>query len=395
MDTTLQKSYYCFLEGFIKEHWNLLQESRVFVFGAGIRGSNLVLLLRSFQIEDVFFVDNSIQKQGKYIAGCKVLSFEEAKKYSGKHIFLCPIENGKSILEQLEETGRKENVDFFNLDFYFTDYLDIINELSNIEGDFSLAFGCCILSSYILGEKRLPSLGKQMQKELFGESCIICALPGFSPENYYYVLRMCMLQQKMPEFVIMALDYSSLSPYNNMMIGKQNQEQITSFVEKMAELVPENEEIQQFLELNHKRLEKSMHGGKLVSAEDSKEAIRKVYKLKYLFNMKEQDDSVVYTKKILEMMNEANIPVYLQFLPVDYMRGMEICGEGFRKQYESIKNQYLSFLKEYRYEIIDSSFIAPQDCFVLPTEKPDIDPFLNEKGQRILLQFMKDKVKEG
>lgn len=391
MDTTIQKSYYCFLKSFIEEHLQILRESRVFIFGAGIRGRNLLLLLRMFQIEDICFVDNSPEKQGSHIEDCPVLAFEQAKAYSDRHVFLCPVENGETILNQLKETGREENKDYFNLDFLFTDYADLIKEIEKPGENPVLIFGDCIFSSYILGREMIPALGERIKEELFGKESVIYALPGFSPEIYYIILYVLLLRGKRPGAVIMATDFSALSPYNFVMMGRQNQEQITLFLEGLARLIPGEEKLQEFLHLNRKRLEKSMHGGRLATAKDSGEAIRKVYKLKYLYDMKENDESVVYTKKILKQMNEMEIPVFLQFQPVDYQRGEKVFGDDFKDRYSATRNGFLSFFQEYSYCELNAGFLEESDCFVPPTDKPDINPFLNKKGQDALICFLKEQ----
>ena len=106
MDVMIWKSYYLFLKDFFEKNIDELRNSRVFIYGAGTRGHILVLMLKSLGCEDVFFVDNSIEKQGTELEGKSVLSFDEANKFTGKHIFLCPIDNNAPILQQLADTGR-------------------------------------------------------------------------------------------------------------------------------------------------------------------------------------------------------------------------------------------------------------------------------------------------
>ena len=49
----IQKSYYVYLDNFVKEHLNILQDSHIFIFGAGIRGSNLLWVLKQHQLSDI------------------------------------------------------------------------------------------------------------------------------------------------------------------------------------------------------------------------------------------------------------------------------------------------------------------------------------------------------
>lgn len=391
MYTTIQKSYYRFLENFIKEHLDILINVRVFIFGAGIRGCNLLSILRFFKISNIIFVDNNPQKQGLQIDGCSVISFLEADKYCGKHVFLCPVENGGQILEQLARTGRSENADYFNLDFEFTDYLDVIDEIKSSTPNYSLAFGCCILSSNILGNRLSPSMGEVLKQQLFPKHCKLCTMPGFSPPMYYYTIKTAThLNQASPRFLFLTMEISSCSPYAPLMLGRQNLLQHKLFLEQLARLVPQDNEICEYSRLINERLKLSLTGKNPIKSDVSQDSRRRVYKLKYNYNIREDDESIVYTKKILISMNEKRTPVILYFPPIDYMFAETICGEDFSVKYASIIKKIRSFLEGTQYRCIDASFVEKSDCFVQQINSPDIDPILNNKGQKQLLRFLMD-----
>ena len=89
-------------------------------------------------------------------------------------------------------------------------------------------------------------------------------------------------------------------------------------------------------------------------------------------------------------MEEMKVPVVLVFPPIDYQRGEYLFGDGFKKQYIETRERYMSFLKGYAYQEIDASFIATSEYFVPPTNKPDINPFLNIKGQEKFWKHLKE-----
>lgn len=394
MDTTIQKSYYSFLDSFIKEHLNMLLHARVFIFGAGIRGTNLLCLLRLYDVQDIFFVDNNPQKQGTEIDGCHVLSFSEADSYNGKHVFLCPIENGKQILEQLALTRRCENVDYFNLDFQFTDYLDIIEDIKHPMPDYSLAFGCCILSSNLLGNKFSLSLGERLKEEILPGNCKICTLPGFSPAmNYYIIKKAIEVNKSQPRLLFLTMEISSCSPYAPLMLGKQNYLQHELFVEQLTQFTPVDDELNDYLQLIKERKKRYTTVNNSMNSDDFEDVRKRVYKLKYNYNLREDDESVIYTKKILTLANQRSIPVVLFFPPVDYMYAETVCGVEFTAKYNSIIKSIQSFLVDFSYRCIDASFIASSDDFIQQMNSPDINPFLNEAGQNLLLNFLKEQEK--
>lgn len=386
---TLQKSYYQFLTDFIEAHIDALRQAKIFIFGAGVRGCNLLCVLRSFGLSDICFVDNNTAKQGNQLEGCAVLSFEEADQCSRNHLFLCPVEHGEAILAQLKASGRRENTDYFNLDFFFTDYLAVEEEMKAPAEDYSLLFGCCVLSSYILGDGVLPSLGEVLRERVFHGACKLCTLPGFYSTVYYFAISACLRVQKHPPKSIVIL--SSLSPYEPLMMGEQNYQQHKQFMEWLVSIIPEDVEAQEYLKKINERLKRSKKGGRPTKAENTVDAQKRVYSLKYLYRLREDDESVIYTKKILKRMNRERIPVILLFPPVDYQRGEKICGEDFKARYSAVINELRSFMSGLVYQYLDASFIATSDYFVPPTTSPDINPFLNEKGQQLFVKFLKEQ----
>lgn len=386
----IQKSFFLSLENFVTDHLELLRNARIFIFGAGIRGRNLLWVLRHHQLSDIYFVDNNIHKQGTLFEDCEVLGFPEAGAYAGKHVFLCPVENGGPILEQLAISGRKKGTDYFDLDFSFEDYQELVEDLKRPASDYTLLLGCCELSSYILAETLVPSLGKGLGEQFMQGAYKLCALPGSCPAIYYHIINTCIrIQPKIPRYVIIMIELSSLSPYAPLMIGLQNYQQHERFIEQLTTLVPEDREIQLYLQTVRERLERSKKGSSPIKAENTPEAQRRVYKLKYMYHLRETDESVVYTRKILTEMEKRGIPVLLLFPPVDFQRGEKICGEEFAENYSGIIHKLLSFLDGYAYKYIDASFIAASDFFVPPPDLPDINPFLNKEGQSLLVNFLK------
>ena len=94
MNIVIQESYYHFLDNFIRKHLDLLSKSRVMIFGAGTRGINVLWMLKYNKIKNIYFVDNNQKKQGEEIEGIDIISFEKAQTYTGRTVYLCPVEKG-------------------------------------------------------------------------------------------------------------------------------------------------------------------------------------------------------------------------------------------------------------------------------------------------------------
>lgn len=389
MDKVIQKSHYQFLENFIKSHMNRLLTERVYIFGAGVRGCNLLTLLRQFKIPDIKFVDNNPKKQGKKIEECPVISFEEADKYKGKKVFLCQIEYGSEIIEQLKKNGKIENVDYFNLDFDFTDYRDVIEELKSPVEKYAVLLGNCVFSSYILGEGVTKSLGENLKDKFYKGKCKLISLPGLSSPIYYFsLLALKKTQSKVPNLIFLSMEMSCISPYAPMLLGKQVYMQHVNFVEQLQTILEPDSEVETHLHLLNHRLQQSLKGKKILKADSLEENRRTVYELKYQYEIDDQNENIVYTKKILEFASENNIPVILFFPPVDYLLAENICGKQFLSRYRTNIRNMQSMLQSYEFEYIDASTLVKSDGFVQQITSPDINPWLNKKGQDIVMEFL-------
>ena len=393
MDTTIQLSYYQYLKDFVEQNLTLLRTNRVYIFGAGYRGCNLLQLLHMFQISDIVFVDNDSKKQGLKIEDCPIISFSQANQYSGKHIFLCPVENGVPILDQLKESGRTEGKDYFNLDFHATDYLQVIEELRRPVSEYSLLLGSCCLSSCILGDHFTPALGETLKKELLPLDFKACALPGFDPVMDFYIIRFLgSIQKELPRVLVIDTTLSSLSPYDVFMLDIDNYRQHILLLKQLSVLMPFDIELQEYLELLKHRMKHSMYRSNLTAAVSSDSSLKQIYKLKYTYNLRENTPSVVYTTKILEQMNRKNIPVVIIFHPIDYQRGERICGKSFPEMYASSVRRFEKFVDRYSYTIIDASFIATSEYFVPSSLTPDTNPILNINGQKLFIDKLKSQI---
>lgn len=396
MDTVIQKSYYLFLKDFVEKHLDLLTNRRVYIFGAGPRGCNLLQLLRMFQISDLYFVDNNPKKQGKRLDGCIILSFPEADSYRGSCCFLCPVEGGQQILEQLKEAGYRKNVDYFNLDTQFTDYLNLIEEFKNPPNDnrYSIAFGCCILAASILGSKFVPSLGERLRDQLFGrEACKMFALPGLSAPMYYHITDAALqLYGKKPNFIFALVETTLFSRHHPLFMGKMVYSQHKLFLEQLIDAVPPSDTLLAYYHCIAGRLKNCSAANNPSKSFNIEKALQTVYRLEYNFDpddINENNECVVYLRKLLELARDKNIPVILFFPPVDYLTGERVLGPDFTPRYEFILQKIKSMLKGYPFSCIDASFIAASDHFVQYSHyNPDINPILNEKGQNLILELL-------
>lgn len=91
---------------------NIEKLKRIYVFGAGLIGTNIMLTMQEYGMF-AGFIDNDIQKQQDGYKGCRVYSVEEYMKVKSGFIVVAVSEkNGPYIIEQLEALGLLRNEDF-------------------------------------------------------------------------------------------------------------------------------------------------------------------------------------------------------------------------------------------------------------------------------------------
>lgn len=100
---------------------------KYYIFGAGILGKELMLVLRKYGCLSAF-IDNSTDKQGNKIDEFDIISFEKyLEKRDGQIIISASKENRKEIKNQLEENSLKYRTDFFMYDEFTYSIFPIIS----------------------------------------------------------------------------------------------------------------------------------------------------------------------------------------------------------------------------------------------------------------------------
>ena len=100
----------------LAQHSGLLGGKRIAVFGAGTRGSELLLILEGMGYTDVVFCDNNKEKHGGRMNRFPIYSFEEALRYDGGQVFI-------------EHTGE------LNMGSLKSQVLDIISKTNPVESE--------------------------------------------------------------------------------------------------------------------------------------------------------------------------------------------------------------------------------------------------------------------
>lgn len=391
MDIIVQKSYYYFVKTFIEDHNEILSNRRIIIYGAGTQGCCLFKILKKFGYNNIFFADNDPKKWNKKIDDHVIVSPKSVKVCKGEDIFLCPSENNGSIINELKSSGLEENVDFFNLHYILSDYKDIIKNLNESKDDYSLLMMGCSASPLILSDNgEASALGDIIKEKIFDNSTKLYTLRGISMRLYYQLI--CIEIQKTkkyPKFLVMYYQINTASSDALKSFTPSMYMQIQSLCDQLLLLAPNDKELQEYKKINDELLLCSKQRAVEIKNNTTASTIKDIYELKYNYTVDENDESIVYAKKILNIMNRNNVPVVILIPPVDFMTAKEVCDENFFIMYKELKEKINYYLREFKYEYIDLSFIANTDCFVKDSFKVDVNHILNIKGQNLFIDFIK------
>lgn len=391
MKSFIAKSYFNSISDFLCHNKSKLSESVIFIFGAGTRGTDLLSILKNHDFNNIIFVDNDPNKQGTKVCDCNVISFEESRNIIGKKIYLSPSENNNAILKQLNDAGLQDNVDFFDLKIKFDDYKEVIERIKDQKESSIVLIGDCASADYVVGDGIVSDpLLEVMEKNLFCNDCKAYTFDGIDPILAYYILKADhKLSKVSPKKCTIIAGVYSLSPNYCRMLGKTNWTQIKSFIEELLQIFPGDEEILSYHEKICKFLNQSVKMKAAPKNYDNNDKKARLYKLKYNYSIREFDESIVYLKKIIKYMNDNDIEATLLFPPVNFEVGEQLCGAEFKVKYTAILDNVHSFLKEYKYNTIDASFIASSEYFVFTPQ--DVEPVLSGEGQRLLLDYLREQ----
>ncbi len=104
------------LDQYAERMTGLNPQIKYYIFGAGILGKELMIVLRKYGCL-VAFIDNSIEKQQNKIDDFEVISFQEyLKRRDGQIVIAATKKNSRIIRKQMEENLLHHEIDFFEYD---------------------------------------------------------------------------------------------------------------------------------------------------------------------------------------------------------------------------------------------------------------------------------------
>lgn len=394
--TAISKESYSTVVGCVKKHEDLFAERDILIFGAGIRGAEIAVILEGEGYSDFVFTDNNSDKWGGVIDKYPIISVEEALGKRGKVVYLVSVEEGEPICAQLEENGLKRDVDFF---FPKTDlYQRFIREFERDIHGGVLVMGDCMFEVISFDDEKKESLTEMMQQKLGYQNVKHLTMHGMGLPTFYHVLKAQINNGMKPDIFVVMLNFETLTGKQHLLPRSQH----TELVRNVAEISTDPDgELHRYVKVVEERVRnvqaEFFTTNKFSTHKDSNNrrgqisdnAARVFLKLNYMYRLNPEIESIQYLKKIMVMAHEYGFGVLPFVPPVNYERGTELFGDKFEEAYSHNLELLRSIVEEGGFSLLDLSHICPKEQFAHTTTP---DETTNYYGRNKIAECIKNEL---
>lgn len=301
----------------------------IYIWGAGVRGTLLGMLLERRGYSRFSYIDGDARKWGMNICNHMIDSVKQLDGLDKKDfIILVPLEYPQSVKDVLEQRGMIEQENFYIITS--TEKKSFINEFFKNYNKKILLIGGSIFDQIPIEEADDENL-KSAFCRLYGAKLKPLSINSMSIGGYYFLLRMQLLYGMIPEQLWLFLSWDLLTNYNHLLPRSQHAdlfEEINSrinfhdlsfelFIKQAKERAANYK-----LELKYSPV-RAFKGNR-----PSQEQIHRDYLNKsLLYSVDSHTESYCYLEKIMHLCNEYHIKCILFMIPYNYQLVKYYCGE--------------------------------------------------------------------
>ena len=374
---------------YYEEHF---EDKIIYIWGAGIRGSEFACFLKMHDNNQFHFVDNNEEKWGGNIDGSTIVSPETAIQSvkDGDAIILISTENDKAIRVQLQSCGLIYDKDFFSASNQ--EYEAFVAEFCRpIHSEF-VVMGDCMFSGISLNDSDQRNLAEMFRETLGDDVCKILYMHGMGIRSYYNIFKLLCENYGVPKVLAVMVNFETLTGLQHLLPRSQHSE-LFRMLEKRVN--KKNDEFLDYIPILDERSENiqtelSYRAGKLTEEQAKLLKARNYIKLNYMYRIDPDTEGLQYLKKLIHFAKQNDVRVYPYVPPVNYELGEKIFGEQFEEAYRSNLDCVQKQMDDLGVELIDFSHALNSDCFAEP-DTPDEE--LNIKGRNYILKALCDKMR--
>lgn len=368
--TSISKENYDAIVTCVRSHDDLFSVKDIVIFGAGIRGTEISVILESIGYTNIIFTDNNREKWGGVIDKYPIISVTEALNMRDGAVYLISVEEGEPICGQLSEAGLEQDKDFFfprpNL------YQRFMDEFKRKMRDEVLIMGDCMFEVVSFGDANKDSLTEIMQQKLCYDKVKLLTMHGMGLPSFYHVLKAQLNCGMKPEIFVVMLNFETLTGKQHLLPRSQHTKLIREVRESSPDPDGELEEYARLTEVRVKNVQAEFFTSDKFSAKKKEsnnrgvisDSASKVFlKLNYMYRLNPEIESIQYLIKIMKISKERGFRILPFVPPVNYERGMELFGDKFEEAYQYNYKILESVVSSEGYRLLDLSHICTKEQF--------------------------------
>ncbi len=371
---------------------NKNERKMVYVWGAGIRGTEFGIFLKKNNIFDFLFVDNNIVKQKGHIDGVAIVSPSTAvaNVKNKEAIILISTESDEGIIHQLQDEKLVYGQDFFtakNLE-----YEHYVDEFMRRDKSKCVVMGDCLFSSISLLDNDYDNLADMMKKALGYENCKVLYMHGMGLRSYYNIFRMLCHNIGFPQSLEIMINFETLTGRQHVLPRSQHNMLFHLLDDKLNY---KDEEWIEYLNIVDERSQniqiEMSHSSKRLTPEQERDMKNRNYlRLNYMYKLDVQTEGLVYFRKLVDFSKQNNVEIIPFVPPVNYELGQKYFGEKFNDMYNSNLMVLKELIDGLDIELEDLSHVFTSNYFA---EEDTTDESVNERGRRYLRDRLVGRIK--
>ena len=364
--TAISKENYQVIVDCIQSN-SIFRERQILIFGAGIRGAELAVIMQTQGLNDIVFTDNNSDKWGGLIDTHPIISVGEALRLRGSVVAIISVEEGGEICGQLENAGFIRDKDYF---YPLPDLYDrFISEFERPLHNKILMMGDCMFEVVAFGDANKDSLTEMFHQKFGYENVKLLTMHGMGLPAFYHVLKAQINMGYKPGIFVVMLNFETLTGKQHLLPRSQH----TKLMQVVSELAPDPDgELKRYYQLTQERVNNvqteffttdKFSAGHNYAGMISDSASRVFFKLHYMYDLDTNIESMVYLRQIMKLGKEQGIRIITFVPPVNYERGTELFGEEFELAYGRNLNKLSDLVASGGASLLDLSHICTKEEF--------------------------------
>lgn len=343
----------------IRTHEKLLNEKKLYIFGAGIRGNMMLKLLEEARITVAGFGDNNPEKQGKYVKEYPIYSMDEICADMSDKVILVSTENYHEIEAMLLAKGCGKDRDFFVIDSDI--YEQFFHEFFRTGHIAHILFGDCFFTELDVDDLSGKTMGELALDELGSDITKVLSIHGMCIPGFYYLMKEQIRMGIVPKSVAFIVNI----PFCNGIQTKLPQSQHSMLLKKIEGSLPvSSEEFARYVKLTEERSRNINAAGFSTNRVRNHDNVEKILtKSRYMYEFNEKNENIEYLVKLIRLLQENHVkPV--PFIPaLNFYSGVTWFGDEFLRKYNAICQNIKTVVSSFDVDILDMSMLLDEEYF--------------------------------